>query len=148
MALTTIQRDICRLISKNRIQVGESYVAGGVALNTLINAPRVSRDIDLFHDSRDAVYTAWEADRTVLEEYKYTVTIVRERSSYVEAIVGRGQERVLMQWTSDSAFRFFPLMEHDELGLTLHPFDLATNKALALVGRLEVRDWIDLIQCH
>ncbi|MCP4624061.1 MAG: hypothetical protein GY850_11075, partial [bacterium] len=46
------------------------------------------------------------------------------------------------------AFRFFPLMEHDELGLTLHPFDLATNKALALVGRLEVRDWIDLIQCH
>src|SRR5574341_573491 len=29
-----------------------------------------------------------------------------------------------------------------------HPFDLATNKVLALVGRLEVRDWIDVIQCH
>ncbi len=30
----------------------------------------------------------------------------------------------------------------------LHPFDLATNKVLALVGRLEIRDWIDLITCH
>ena len=48
----------------------------------------------------------------------------------------------------DSAFRFFPLVEDEELGLTLHPFDLATNKVLALVGRLEVRDWIDVIACH
>jgi len=53
-----------------------------------------------------------------------------------------------MQWTRDSAFRFFPLVRHEELGLTLHPFDLATNKVLALVGRLEIRDWIDLITCH
>ena len=30
----------------------------------------------------------------------------------------------------------------------LHPFDLATNKVLALVGRLEVRDWIDVVTCH
>jgi hypothetical protein len=29
----------------------------------------------------------------------------------------------------------------------MHPFDLATNKVLALVGRLEVRDWIDTIEC-
>jgi hypothetical protein len=30
----------------------------------------------------------------------------------------------------------------------LHPFDLATNKVLALIGRLEPRDWVDLIGCH
>jgi len=53
-----------------------------------------------------------------------------------------------MQWTRDSAFRFFPLVQHEELGLVLHPFDLATNKVLALAGRLEVRDWIDTITCH
>ena len=50
-----------------------------------------------------------------------------------------------MEWARDSAFRFFPLMEHEQRGLTLHPFDLATNKVLALVGRLEVRDWVDVI---
>lgn len=32
--------------------------------------------------------------------------------------------------------------------MTLHPFDLATNKVLALVGRLEVRDWVDVIASH
>jgi hypothetical protein len=33
------------------------------------------------------------------------------------------------------------------MGFTLHPFDLATNKILAMVGRLEVRDWIDVLNC-
>lgn len=47
----------------------------------------------------------------------------------------------------ESAYRFFPLVRHDELGLVLHPFDLATNKVLALVGRLEVRDWVVVIEC-
>jgi hypothetical protein len=61
--------------------------------------------------------------------------------------VRRGAESVILQWTHDSAFRFFPLIEHPELGLTLHPFDLATNKVLALVGRVEARDWIDILQC-
>jgi hypothetical protein len=45
----------------------------------------------------------------------------------------------------ESAFRFFPLIEHETLGLTLHPVDLATNKLLALVGRVEARDWIDVL---
>jgi hypothetical protein len=39
-------------------------------------------------------------------------------------------------------------VEHEEFGLTLHPFDLATNKVPALVGRLEVRDWVDVINSH
>jgi len=63
----------------------------------------------------------------------------------VEAEVGSGTERVRLEWARDSAFRFFPLQRHDEFGLTLHPFDLATNKVLALVGRLEVRDWVDVL---
>lgn len=42
---------------------------------------------------------------------------------------------------------FFPLQAHEELGLTLHPFDLATNKVLAMAGRLEVRDWVDVLSC-
>ncbi len=78
----------------------------------------------------------------------YEVRSVHERLGYVEAVVSKGQDAVLMQWTRDSAFRFFPLVRHEELGLVLHPFDLATNKVLALAGRLEIRDWIDMITCH
>jgi hypothetical protein len=51
-----------------------------------------------------------------------------------------------MQWARDSAFRYFPLLADPDLGLVLHPVDLATNKVLALVGRLEVRDWVDVIE--
>jgi hypothetical protein len=54
MALTAFQRDVCRLLGENRIRSGESYVAGGVAaLNEILRAPRVSRDLDLFHDTAE-----------------------------------------------------------------------------------------------
>jgi hypothetical protein len=73
--------------------------------------------------------------------------VLREGPSFVEARVSRGGQRVLMQWSRDSAFRFFPLVEDELMGLALHPFDLATNKVLAMAGRLEPRDWIDVLHC-
>jgi hypothetical protein len=120
-------------------------VAGGAALNELIAASRVSRDVDVFHDTDAALAASWAADRGALEAGGYGVEVVRERPGLVEAEVVAGDERVRFEWARDSAYRFFPLQEHPEFGLTLHPFDLATNKVLALVGRLEVRDWIDVI---
>lgn len=148
MAVTQFQQAICHLIAANRLEQGEAYVAGGVALNLLAGGRRLSRDIDLFHDTLEALDATWRADRGLLQSHGYEIRSIHERSGYVEAVVTRGGEAVLMQWTRDSAFRFFPLVQHDELGLVLHPFDLATNKVLALVGRLEIRDWIDVITCH
>jgi len=148
MALTSFQRTVCRLLAEQRIASGESYVAGGVALGEATLSTRVSQDIDLFHDSEEAVHACWEADRDVLRDDGFDLAMVRERPSFVEAVVERGGERVLVQWAADSAFRFFPLVEHPDFGLVLHPFDLATNKVLALVGRVEVRDFIDIIAAH
>ncbi len=148
MALTELQRTICRLTAANRIAQGESYVAGGVALNLLAAAKRISRDIDLFHDTRAAVQASWSMDRRTLEENGLGVEVLLDRPAFVEARIFDSSSSVLVQWTQDSAYRFFPLIRHEELGLTLHPFDLATNKVLALAGRLEPRDWIDVIMCH
>ena len=145
MALTTFQRSVCRLLADHRIASGESYVAGASALNELIAASRVSMDIDLFHDTDEALEASWDADRHLLETHRFEVRIIRERRAFVEAEVGKDHETVLVQWARDSAYRFFPLVTHPDFGLALHPFDLATNKVLALVGRLEVRDWVDLI---
>ncbi len=83
-----------------------------------------------------------------LEAAGFHVQGVREREGVVEAAVERGGDSVIVQWTRDSAYRFFPLLRHEELGLTLHPFDLATNKLLALVGRAEPRDLVDALACH
>lgn len=148
MALTDLQRALCRLIAENRVASGESYVAGGVALNELIGAPRISRDIDLFHDNGEALAATWAADRALFEQSGYAVQVLRDRPSFVEVEVSRLGESCLVQWSRDSAYRFFPLVRHEEFGLVLHPFDLATNKALALVGRVEVRDWIGIMECH
>jgi len=148
MALTEFQRTICRLIARHRLESGESYVAGGVALNTLTGATRISRDIDLFHDTTEAVAGSWQADRMLLGSLGYQIHAQREREGFVEAAVSKDAQSVVMQWAADSAFRFFPLVQHEDFGLTLHPFDLATNKVLALVGRLEARDWVDVMECH
>jgi len=147
MALTEFQRGVCRLLAENRIRSGESYVAGGAALNELLHASRRSRDIDLFHDTEQALAASWRADRDSLEAKGHHVSVVRERPTFVEAEVRRGSEGVIIQWAHDSAYRFFPLVRHEELGLVLHPFDLATSKVLALAGRVEPRDFVDTLTC-
>ena len=86
-------------------------------------------------------------DIAALEEAGYECDLIVNRLSFIECRVRNGSDAVILQWLQDSAFRFFPLQEHPDFGLALHPFDLATNKVLALVGRLEVRDWIDVISC-
>ena len=148
MALTAFQKEICRLIATTRKEQHESYVAGESALNELICASRRSHDIDLFHDTQEALLKTWDADRILLLSNGYDVQVIRDHPSFIEVMVSRNQEQVVLQWVRDSAFRFFPLVEHADFGLVLHPYDLATNKVLALVGRLEVRDWIDVIECH
>ncbi|MDP1569893.1 MAG: hypothetical protein Q8L86_07810 [Vicinamibacterales bacterium] len=147
MALTAFQQYVCRLLADRRRAQGESYVADGVALSIALDTQRLSRDLDLFHDTEEAVARSWDRDRAALEAEDCVVTPVRERPGFVEAQVARGADTLVIEWARDSAFRFFPLVEHDMLGLTLHPFGLATNKVLALIGRLEVRDWIDVIEC-
>jgi hypothetical protein len=148
MALTTLQRDVCRLLAATRRESGESYVAGGAALSVALKTARLSRDLDFFHDTEEAVARSWDQDRATLERAGLKVRVLRERPGYVEAIVSSLAQELIVEWARDSAFRFFPLVEDDDLGLALHPFDLATNKVLALVGRLEVRDWIDVIASH
>ena len=121
MALTEFQRAICRLIARQRLESGESYVAGAAALNTLTGATRISRDIDLFHDTNKAVaasWEAWEADRELLESHGYQIHTQRERDAFVEAEVSKDNQSVVMQWAADSAFRFFPLVAHEDFGLT------------------------------
>lgn len=107
----------------------------------------MSRDLDLFHDTDAALAGAWQADREALLQAGCELTVVRERPTFVETDVRRGADVVIIQWTRASASRFFPLVEHPDLGLTLHPFDLATSKVLALVGRVEPPDFVDTLMC-
>ena len=97
MAVTRFQQAICRLIAANRFEQGEAYVAGGVALNLLTGGRRVSRGIDLFHDTFEALNSTWQADRQLLQAHGYEMRSVHERPGYVEAVVGKDQDAALMQ---------------------------------------------------
>lgn len=54
----------------------------------------------------------------------------------------------LLGATHDSAWRFMPLVRDPLGGLLLHPMDLAVNKVLALAGRDEPRDFVDILFVH
>jgi hypothetical protein len=122
-------------------------VAGGLALNHVLGGTRVSRDIDVFNDSGEALRAAYAADTAALRASGWRVAARRESEGFAEAVVSRGDEATDIQWARDSAFRFFPLEEDELLGATLHPLDLAANKLLALAGRREPRDWVDAVRC-
>ena len=87
MALTRYQSEILRLLAGNRKSNAGSYVAGGLALNYRLGTPRLSRDIDIFHDSTKALAESWRIDRETLLAAGYSVKTIREWSNFIEAEV-------------------------------------------------------------
>lgn len=147
MATTRFQAEVLKLIASSRVAQGASYIAGGLALNHQLKQSRLSSDIDIFNDSSEAMTRAAERDIAVLAAAGYEIRKNRHNQYMVDATVTNGEECTDLQWVIDSAFRFFPLVTDDLLGYTLHPFDLAINKLLALEGRRVPRDWVDVIAC-
>lgn len=84
-----------------------------------------------------------DTDRRVLLHNGHDVQTLRQFPTFVEAEVRRGADGVILQWVQDSAFRFFPLVEHPDFGLALHPFDLATLAFDGTVPDIEgmVKTW-------
>ncbi|HEX9818828.1 MAG TPA: nucleotidyl transferase AbiEii/AbiGii toxin family protein [Methylomirabilota bacterium] len=126
----------------------ERYLAGGAALHFAPNSARYSEDLDFFHDSEARVASAFAADRARLEDGGYQVKVELSLPGFVRAVVRRGADATRVDWAHDSAWRFMPLVRDALGGLLLHPVDLAVNKVLALAGRDEPRDFVDILFVH
>lgn len=146
MPLTSFQASIAKLLSSNRTE--DSHLAGGAALHFAPNSKRFSNDLDFFHDSVERVAEAYENDSTLLEKSGYEVTIEMKQPGYIRAHVGKGAHSTKIEWAHDSAWRFMPAIVQKEIGFQLHPVDLAINKVLALAGRDEARDFLDILMIH
>lgn len=145
MPLTNLQADILKIIAAHRS--GESFVAGGTALNR--HGPRTSNDIDIFHDEAQSLEVTADADAAALLGAGLEVRWIEPRTSAkIGAQISRGHDSTRLDWVADSDFRFFPAMQDDLFGFVLHPVDLATNKAAAAADRREPRDIIDLLTIH
>jgi hypothetical protein len=146
MPLTAFQSETLRLLAGRRSP--ESFVAGGTVLNAEPDTPRYSKDLDIFHEVETSVATSAETDTDTLREAGYQVEWLLRQPGFQRAAVARAGNRLLIEWVFDSAFRFFPV-ERDELtGWRLNLFDAATNKLLALMGRGEPRDYLDVLFFH
>jgi hypothetical protein len=146
MPLTPFQAELALLLSVNRTP--DSYLAGGSALHIQPNSVRYSKDLDYFHDSVERVATAFQQDQQLLLEHGYGVDVDMQQPGYLRALVSRQQQRSKVEWAHDSAWRFLPTIQNPQCGYQLHPLDLAINKLLALVGRDEARDLLDVMHVH
>lgn len=141
--LTDFQRTLLAELANT--WAGESYLAGGAALHFAPNSTRFSNDLDFFHDSVKRVAAAFNDNRARLEAAGYAVTVEISQPGFVRAIVALGERSTRVDWAHDSAWRFMPLVRDPLGGWLLHPVDLAINKVLALVGRDEPRDFVDIL---
>lgn len=143
MPLTPFQAELARVLSEHRTE--DSYLAGGAALHQAPNSRRYSNDLDYFHDSVERVATAFAADEALLRKRGYTIGVEMRQPGYFRAIVSKGAQSTKVEWAHDSAWRFMPTLRSKEVGYQLHPIDLAINKLLALAGRDEARDFLDIV---
>ena len=146
MPLTGFQRALLAELAK--APTDDRYLAGGAALHFAPNSTRYSDTLDFFHDSEAQVASAFAADRARLEEAGYLVAVELSLPGFIRAQVRRGDEATRVDWARDSAWRFMPLVRDPLGGLLLHPVDLAVNKVLALAGRDEPRDFVDVLFVH
>lgn len=121
MPLTEFQKGVARFIAANRTL--ESHVAGGAVINRGEAGLRISDDLDIFHDASESGLTAAQrvaacadADERLLREAGYSVEWMMRGAGLFRALVHRGEDHVRLDWTTDSAFRFFPAQRDEDFG--------------------------------
>ncbi|HZB91066.1 MAG TPA: nucleotidyl transferase AbiEii/AbiGii toxin family protein [Stellaceae bacterium] len=145
MALTKLQTRVLRAIAQNRSP--DSHVAGGTALTA--RSPRISKDIDIFHDAQEGVEQSVRRDVASLEKAGLSLEVTPRGKSFVEGVVkDEHGDEVKIEWAQDSAVRFFPAIADEVFGYRLQELDLAVNKVLAMAGRREPRDYYDVVRLH
>lgn len=146
MPITQFQRGVLSLLAKNRTP--DSYIAGALVINRSDDSARFSADVDTFNDPWVTVQECAARDISTLKQSGYSVQILIEQRGFVRCVVGKESQSVKLEWVSDTAFRFFPVVADEDFGFRLHDVDAAINKTLALANRTEVRDVVDLLSIH
>ena len=146
MPISDFQAQVLKQIAANRSP--ESYLAGATVLHRGDDTPRFSQDLDFFHDVEDRVAQSAEQDAATLRDAGYDFAWLLRTPTFHRAIITTDKQQLKIEWAQDSAFRFFPVQLDAQCGYRLHDADAATNKILALAGRNEVRDFVDILHLH
>lgn len=146
MPISDIQNEILRQLAANRSP--DSYLAGATVLHRSESSPRYSQDLDFFHDIEDSVAQCAELDAATLLANGHDLQWLMRTPTFYRAVVTFNNQQLKLEWAQDSAFRFFPVTPDPQCGFRLHDADAATNKMLALAGRNEIRDLVDILHLN
>jgi len=140
--LTPFQKKVLKAFT----EIEESkafYLTGGTALSAFHLEHRLSEDFDLFTPDEPLILLVARKLKSALESSGIHVDEIRSFSSFWEAVAEQGTESIKIQLAYDSPFMLSQLDEKE--GLRIHSLeDIAAGKLLALYGRAEERDFIDI----
>jgi hypothetical protein len=138
--LTPLQEQVARTIAT--LPEAEGFaLAGGGAMIVLGIADRPTRDLDYFGTAPDAVDRLRPPLERALEEQGLLVEVRRAVPGFVEYQIADARDGTALDVSWDS--RLQPAQQ-TELGAVLARDDLAADKMLALFGRSEARDFVDV----
>ena len=141
MSLTTIQAEILRLIARHTHNTSFVLAGGGAVLAHNITQ-RSTRDLDLFTNEPSEVPPTARAITATLTSAGYTVTPIKATNTFASFnVTAPNATETLIELATD--YRLAPPVQ-TEYGPTLSLHDLAADKLLALFGRTEPRDVVDL----
>lgn len=139
--LTALQRTVAEIVSS--LDEAEGFaLAGGAALIARNEVERQTRDLDFFGLSGEAVDRLVPAAERALEAAGFSVERVQVNPGFARLLVARGNDRTELDLAADA--RLFPA-EPGRPAPTLGGEELAVDKVLAIFGRAEARDFVDLM---
>jgi hypothetical protein len=139
--LSPLQERIAEIVAG--LDEAEAFaLAGGAALIARGDVRRQTRDLDFFGLTGDAVDRLVPAVDRALSAAGFVVVHVQVGPGFARLNVTEGDESTELDLAADA--RLFPA-EAGRVAPTLTGEELAVDKVLALFGRAEARDFVDLM---
>jgi len=139
--LTPLQERVAQIIAS--LEEAEDFaLAGGAALIARGDVQRQTRDLDFFGLTGAAVDRLVPAVELALRAAGLAVHRIQVNPGFARLVVESGDDRTELDLAADA--RLFPA-EPGEPAPMLSGEELAVDKLLALFGRAEARDFVDLL---
>ncbi len=139
--LSPIQEHVAEIVAGLE-EAKDFALAGGAALIARGDVRRQTRDLDFFGLTPDAVDRLLPAVDRALEAAGFVVHHMQESPGFARLLVESADDRTTVDLAADA--RLFPA-EPRRPAPMLSGEELAVDKVLALFGRAEARDFVDLM---
>ncbi|MEM3442251.1 MAG: nucleotidyl transferase AbiEii/AbiGii toxin family protein [Candidatus Bathyarchaeia archaeon] len=143
MKLTALQKKTLKIFSRVNKR-GDFYFTGGTALAVCYLHHRESDDLDFFTADPASLDPAARDFENTLRSAGLNVQVERRQATFVRLLI---EQELKVDLALDTPFRLKPTAQLSINGIKMFVDDLediAANKMLALFGRAEPRDFIDV----